>query len=568
MLGLLFQSPSEVSFLWGYSLERWLLGAGVLLVLLILAVLLAFSFLKPDWSGVRWQKLSDWLSDGQHLLAAALLLSAIAIFSLGGWIFTYLFIPVHLRWILVWLALICTQTLIWLVYVFRSRFASKAFYAPLNILPKWSHLERSQKRTFWLLFAIGLVYFLAFCIPNALDARDAHELFLYGGDENITYPYVVWMLTPADTFAGTVYQLFVYEDYHYGYPFYVLSMLVLLPSRLIFGLDFAGHTQLNLLLLRQFVSVLPMILATGILVFLQTRFRSRWKSVALFLLILLLPAVVKYNLRFWHPDGLVVLCVALTLYFLQRDRWRFRHNFFLAALMCGLASAIKLFGFFFFLSIAGYLLVGLWQKKITFRRASLVSFVFLLLMFGTLIFSNPFLFVSSARERLVWMMGLKADEMKYGYDEPDPEQVYQKGFSATLPALEGEYAPRIILVYTVLSLLFAFIYGKNRLANGLLAGWVLLTAFYLFTFVAIKNYHYWLPTMLPFFSTFWGLPEALAVQKDVSGKGKRAMLAQIGWGVAILLLLFQLSWSLYRITPYLHEWERVTEIALRWVWYG
>ena len=86
-------------------------------------------------------------------------------------------------------------------------------------------------------------------------------------DEAITYPYVVHMLTPGKDIHETWWRLIIYGDYHYGYPFYFYSMLVLLPVRIIYGPNFTAHTQLNLLLLRQLVSVLPIIIVAGLLVF-------------------------------------------------------------------------------------------------------------------------------------------------------------------------------------------------------------------------------------------------------------------------------------------------------------
>ncbi len=124
-----------------------------------------------------------------------------------------------------------------------------------------------QKTTGFLMFAVGLLYFGAFVLPNSYGASTDEILVDSSTDEFVTYPNVVRILTPGKTFNETRANLFLYEDYHYGYPFYALSALAVLPSRLIYGIRFTDHMQLNLLLLRQIISVLPMILAAGLLVF-------------------------------------------------------------------------------------------------------------------------------------------------------------------------------------------------------------------------------------------------------------------------------------------------------------
>jgi len=55
--------------------------------------------------------------------------------------------------------------------------------------------------------------------------------------------------------------------------------LSLLPLRLAEGSSFFNNVQTNLLVLRQVISVLPMILVAALLVYMQTRFRRPcWQS--------------------------------------------------------------------------------------------------------------------------------------------------------------------------------------------------------------------------------------------------------------------------------------------------
>ena len=212
-------------------------------------------------------------------------------------------------------------------------------------------MNPTQKKIFLALLLIGLLYFALFIPPNSLGAQSEGMLAKTSIDEPVTYPYVVRMLTPAHSPKELFERWVIYGDYHYGYPFYFLSALVVLPVRLSTGALFVNHTSLNLLLLRQLISVLPMLAACILMVYLVTAFRSAWQSILLLAVLLTTRGIVRSNLQWWHPDGLSILAVILTLFFLNRDRLRFGPSFYLAAVFCGIAAGIKLAGFFFFLAI-------------------------------------------------------------------------------------------------------------------------------------------------------------------------------------------------------------------------
>ncbi len=127
-----------------------------------------------------------------------------------------------------------------------------------------------KKLIFLILLFIGALYFFAFWFPNATGAHDLNMTYVFNSDEPAQYPAVIRMLTPAPSFSQSLYRFFAYQIYFYGFPYYFYSaVIILLPLKLIFGL---GNLQLNMLVLRQFVSVLPMIAAIMILVYLQTKF--------------------------------------------------------------------------------------------------------------------------------------------------------------------------------------------------------------------------------------------------------------------------------------------------------
>ena len=408
-------------------------------------------------------------------------------------------------------------------------------------------MSKTQRRVLLVLVGIGLAYFAVFLYPNSYGARSETILLAASADEHVTYPYVIRILTPGKTFNETRANLFLYEDYHYGYPFYALSSLVVLPVRLIYGEAFTQHMQLNMLLLRQFISILPMILAAGILVYLQTRFESLWKSVALFVFLLTIRGVVRNHIWWWHPDALAVLFVVLTLFFLDRDHLRFGRHFFLAAFFCGLAIAIKLLGFFFFLTIPAYLLAGLVTRRIQVPRAALMALLFLLIMVGTMIFSNPFLFSDDQRARFLEIQAEKSEELDKGYEHDDPIY-YSKGPQWWVSTLEKWYGAPAFLLFLFGSLVAGSFWGSRQFVNRLILTWVVPYSIYVLYFVAVKPDHYWLPVMLPLFSAAFNLLDILKAQDFLrqplfarADLGRKAAVA-----IVVILLLVQVGLNLGR----------------------
>ena len=111
-----------------------------------------------------------------------------------------------------------------------------------------SHTEKEPAAS---CFSSGWPYFILFAIPNAQGAEDEYMLSVLSQDESFQYPFLVGVLTPGDTLLESIKNFVSYHHYIYGYPFYIISSLAVLPSRLIYGADFGSHVQLNLFLLRQ-----------------------------------------------------------------------------------------------------------------------------------------------------------------------------------------------------------------------------------------------------------------------------------------------------------------------------
>jgi hypothetical protein len=489
-----FRIPSEAtnSGWLGYSTSRWFIGTTFILILILLFGGLIYIFLHiPVWENLS-NRFNQWLNSSSHTWTARVVLMVGLLACVEIYLLSYLSLPIHLRPLILWLGLVLFETLTLSFWFFRK---------PIDLWAGWRSLEMQQRWIFVVLSVIGLIFFCLIIPQNLHGAETPHIFNVAVNDENVTYPPVLWMLKLTGKPEEWIYSLIVYEDYHYGYPFYFLSALVLLPIRLILGPNFGEQTQLNLLLLRQLISSLPILISSFLIVWMNTRFRSWWKSVLLFLLILFIPNAVFYQIRFWHPDGLVVLAVVLTLFFLSRDRYRLNGNFFMAAVFCGLASSIKLYGFFFVLSIAAYLLLCQFDGKIAWRRIFYKGILFIIIMFASILLSSPFLGVPSARERMMQIQNEKVIQLNEGYHQPGTEDIYHTGLEAWLPSLEAGFGPAFFLAFLTGSLVIGSIWGQRRMLNLLTLAWVGVIGFYLLYFSAVKSQHYWLPGMLPLYGS-------------------------------------------------------------------
>jgi hypothetical protein len=406
----------------------------------------------------------------------------------------------------------------------------------------------------WILIGLGVVYFLSMVPPNLRGAMDTTHFI--SGDENITYPYVVNMLEPSTDIHDLAWRMIIYGDYHYGYPFYLASFLSLLPLRLFSGQAFFSNTQLNLVILRQVISVLPMILTIGLLVYMQTRFRKPFLAAGLALFMASIPGVVRQNIQWWHPDAMTVLAVVLTIFFLERDRLRFGRNFWLAAFTCGLATAIKLLGVFFILAVPATLAAGMLRKKMVFTRSALAGVGFVVLMSATVVLSNPFLFYQSQREKLVRVQAEKQQEIAVGYTHDDPAG-YQKGPQFWEWTLNHMYGSTSLLLLLSAGLVSGCIWGSRKGLHLLILGWSIPLTIYLFYFVAPKPDHYWLPVMLPLFSTALTPLELLYTAFRTTEKRWLKVAAAAGLGLAVIGLLYWFGANLAYDIPHWIEAENV-----------
>ena len=345
-----------------------------------------------------------------------------------------------------------------------------------------------------ILLFLGAVYFFLFWPINSLGARDQIMISIFEPDEFAQYSHPLRMLDqPGKTLNQSIYRFTAYQHYYYGYPFYFYSAVIaLLPLKFISGL---GNTAYNMLFLRQLVSVLPMIAAVMLLVYLQTRFQSYLRSIFLFILLLTVPAVFRNN-TWWHPESLVFLFIVLTFYFLYKDDLSFGKCFYFSAIACGIAIATKLIGLFFFITIPTYILLGVYQGRINFMKAVKSSIIFVALMAITFVACSPFLLFASERKAAFNIQLRQSEAMSDGF-----VLSYAKGPAAWFSLIDNNYAQPLFLLASLVSLGIGIAKKETRLLSLLIATWSIPFMLYLLFTVVIKPKHFFIPILLPVFST-------------------------------------------------------------------
>lgn len=413
-------------------------------------------------------------------------------------------------------------------------------------------MTRTQKQILIVLLLIGLAYFLVLFWPNSQGARDPDMISVFEPDEGVQYGHPLRMLSGGSTFKDSLRKFIFYQHYYYGFPFYLTSVaLALLPIKLIQGLE---NTALNMLWMRQMVSVLPMILSVLILVYLQTRFKRWLTSIALFVFLLTIPAIFE-NSTWWHPDSLTMLFIALTFFFLDRDDLRFGANFFLAAVACGLAVATKLLGLFFFLAIPIYILIGLRQKKIALRIATRNALLFVLLMTAAFIVANPFLLESANRQFAIDIQTKQASAMSAGWNV-----FYDRGPLAWYPMIKEYYGNLATIFLAFLVCALCIWKDHKRLLNILILAWAIPFLIYVMAVIVIKPHHFLIPAFLPLYSSLAGVFIVLP-PPEFNWKKPRITLQQLPSLLTTLLVSLILGIQFYHNITWSidHYWHTVNK---------
>ena len=352
----------------------------------------------------------------------------------------------------------------------------------------------SQKKNMLFLILLCGIYFVAFCFPNQAASENLDMVSVLQPDEAIPLSYATHMIQPADNVKQALINFAFYNYYFYGYPHFAYSALVLLPLRWAGALE---NMPLVMLTLRQMVSVLPMLAAVLLLVYMQTKFKG-YKAYVLLLLLLAIPAVFENNL-WWHPDSLAILFVVLTLFFLSRDEFRLGGNFYLAAAMCGFATGTKGLGWYFFLAVAVYLLLALFSKKVSFLKILTFGTLFIVTMLAAYVFSNPLLVFAGTRQQYMNVTKSQFEFLQKGY-----EVVYDVGLAAATPAVRTYYGSWTVVLLALGTCIWGALRGSNRLLNRLILAWFVPLTVFVFAIIHFK-FQYWMPVILPLFSTLVGI---------------------------------------------------------------
>jgi hypothetical protein len=386
-----------------------------------------------------------------------------------------------------------------------------------------------QKRFLAIILVIAVIDFGLFILPNMVASQNTEMVLAFEPDEAVVLPYIFHMIAPTENLNQSLRNFIFYEYYYYGFPYFAISAIVILPLQ---WLGQLGNIPLVMLILRQLVSVLPLLAGLILLVFLQDGFRT-YRSPLLFIFLLSVPAVIQNN--FWfHPDGITFLLVVLTIFFLNKDNLNFGWNFLIAAILCGLATAVKTIGAGFFLAVGLTLILGIIQKKVTKKRLVGISLAFIIIMGLTFIIANPFLLSHWARTAFLYIVHKQSVVLSQGYGV-----VYVKGLMAAWPSVRQSFGEFFFILTAIGVALWGAFRGPRRLLHGLILAWFVPISVFFFYFVHYK-FQYWLPAALPLFSSLVLLfPEKL----EMSAIRSRSQIIRI-----VLLLIVSVQFALFIIS--------------------
>ncbi|MBW6467102.1 MAG: hypothetical protein K0B06_11405 [Brevefilum sp.] len=348
-----------------------------------------------------------------------------------------------------------------------------------------------DKRPNWIqitLIAVSIAFFILISIPNAKASENIAMVSMFEPDEGVLIPVIQGMITPKDTIKDNIYYFFLYGFYDYGFPFFAPSALVSLPLQWLNQID---NIPILMLTLRQLISVLPMLLSVLLLVYLHDRFRTI-RSILLTIFLLLMPAVIR-NGFWWKPDGIVLLLSVIVLYFLYTDQHQLGWRFLAAAFFCGVLTATKLVGAYFFLAVGLAIIWGLVKKDVTWKKAIVRSMAFIGIMAITFVLSNPFLLHGLHRTWYINIFRKNADVLSFGYGI-----IYDRGLRASWPLMRQYYGEAIFIIVTLGITIWNIIKQETRFLHALTLAWFVPLTISVITFSHFK-YQYWLPVAIPLF---------------------------------------------------------------------
>lgn len=350
-------------------------------------------------------------------------------------------------------------------------------------------------KNFSIYLLLCAAVFLLLIFPNATGAKDGNMLAVFEIDEFAQYPHLLRMLTVGNSFYQTIRNFVIYLHYFYGYPFYFFSALAGLPLRLILGGDWITHTQLIVTVLRQLVTVLPMLASIGLWLSMSNAFRSTIKTIIGFFILISIPAVFE-NFFWWHPDSLAFLFVSLTFFFLKKDDLHFKKYFWFAAAAAGLAMGTKHLGEFFILTIPLYLTYAVMKRKISIKQVPLLATGFVVVMVSAVIISNPLLLLPIERGEIIRYQIMQFQETTQG-----SLVAHQKMSFPQFLQFFNQYGASIV---TLLVGMYTFYLGirqeKTRLFSLLLLSFLLPYGLIIFGGSSLRP-NYLIPFFVPFYAS-------------------------------------------------------------------
>jgi hypothetical protein len=356
-------------------------------------------------------------------------------------------------------------------------------------------VTRDQKRRALVLALLCAAYVLVFVPANRTGASDVNMLSVFKLDEFRQF-HVLWEMTsPKDTVAETLHGFIAYDYYYYGFPFIAVSALIFGPLRSAYvASNEPGLTAASALLLRE-LSPLFTALAIAILVALWTRLHSLPRMIALFVFLGALPAVVANNL-WWHPDALVLFWVVVTIAALSLDRARLGRWFYAAALACGLATATKTIGLWFFGAVALNLVLARSQRRPL--EIALAGVRFAALMVLAIAAASPHYFLPSEWKEIAesistWKQGI---DVGWGTKGATGLAVW----SSTLRSGFGWVLTSVALLALCSLTALRAKHPEHRHLAAVILAWVLPLAGFLIARVALQEERYLLPILVPLFS--------------------------------------------------------------------
>lgn len=348
-----------------------------------------------------------------------------------------------------------------------------------------------EKQSKWIRISVILISFafiILITIPNAKASENIAMVSMFEPDEGIMIPVIRSMIAPRETIKDYLYYFLLYSYYFYGFPFFASSALVSLPLQWMNQID---NIPWLMLALRQVISVLPMVLSVLLLVYMHDRFRTI-RSIILCIFLLLVPAVIQ-NGFWWHPDGIVLLLSTVVLYFLYTDQHKLGWRFLGAAFFCGVLTATKLVGAYFFLAVGLAVIWSIVNKDVTWKKAVIRSLAFIGIMVATFIISNPFLLIESHRTWYINIFRKQTELLSFGYGI-----IYDRGLRASWPLMRQYYGEAIFILATLGITVWNIIKQKTRFLHGLILAWFVPLTISVITFSHFK-YQYWLPVAIPLF---------------------------------------------------------------------